>query len=66
MQEKVFKNAEKAQSILIDQGPLVSGIILLTGTILIVGIGIKVTRVRKFFIKQKNKLMWSSVLRTQI
>ena len=63
MKEKVFKNAEKAQDILIDQGPLVSGLIMLAGTIVIVGIGIKVTRVRKFFIKQKNKLMWSSVLR---
>jgi hypothetical protein len=63
MKEKVFKNSEKAQDILIDQGPLVSGLIMLAGTIVIVGIGIKVTRVRKFFIKQKNKLMWSSVLR---
>ena len=39
---------------------------MLVGTIIVVGIGLKVTLVRKFFIKQKEKLMWSSVLRTQI
>ena len=39
---------------------------MLTSTMIVVGVGLKVSFVKKFFMKQKDKLMWSSVLRAQI
>jgi hypothetical protein len=63
MKKYVFKQAEKLQEILLDQGPLVSGLIFMAVIIIVTAIGLKVPPARAFFIRQKEKMMWSSVLR---
>ena len=51
------------QEIMVEQGPLVSGISVLVVSLVVIKIALKFEKTRQVALAVKNKLMWSSLLR---
>ena len=66
----VFARAEFLQEIIFGQGVLVTGAFVIGVLLFIIGLGLvaskKIFKLRQFFLKQQDALMWSSVFRSQI
>ena len=66
LETNVFSKARIVQELMVEQGPLVTGISLLLISLIVIKIALKFEKTRKAALAIKNKLMWSSLLRGQI
>lgn len=66
LSDNVFSRTPFLVKILIDQGVFVTMLVTSAIALLVVYLGTKVKAVRNTFLKVKKKLMWSSILRSQV
>ena len=64
MRDHVFGRAQLAQKIIVGQGPLILGFIFVAGSLSFLLVAKKVCSNAKTLKKLKDKLMWSSILRS--
>jgi hypothetical protein len=66
LKKHVFKKTQAIQKILVGQGAFITGLIFISFAILIVKLGQRIKMAEVVFTKLKNKLMFSSIFRSQI
>lgn len=63
LEKNIFSRAKILQEIMVEQGPLVSGISVLVISLVLIKIALKFKKTKEAALALKNKLMWSSLLR---